>query len=122
MNAASNFRVDGLIPIVPTPFTVAEEIDLDNLRKLIDFACAAAACAVCLPAYASEFYKLTEEERRLLVIEAVKQAAGRILVAGPGRRSGNHHAHAALTASEPNAGSAPGRSARQSGGEDTGTR
>jgi 2-keto-3-deoxy-L-arabinonate dehydratase len=33
------------------------------LRRLIDFAIASGLKAVCLPAYASEFYKLTDEER-----------------------------------------------------------
>ena len=48
-------RIDGIVPIVPTPFASNEEIDSQSLRRLIDFAHAAGACAVCLPAYASEF-------------------------------------------------------------------
>ena len=71
-------KIDGIVPIVPTPFTSGEDIDFVSLRGLIEFAEAAGACAACLPAYASEFYKLNEQERRRVVVEAVDQAAGRI--------------------------------------------
>jgi 4-hydroxy-tetrahydrodipicolinate synthase len=74
------FRVNGIVPIVPTPFTREEQVDWPSLRCLVDFACAAGACAMCLPAYASEFYKLSEYERLRAVAEAVEQAAGRIPV------------------------------------------
>jgi dihydrodipicolinate synthase/N-acetylneuraminate lyase len=53
---------------------------LPSLWRLVDFACAAGACAMCLPAYASEFYKLSERERLRLVTEAVRHTAGRIPV------------------------------------------
>jgi dihydrodipicolinate synthase/N-acetylneuraminate lyase len=78
--AKNEFRVNGIIPIIPTPFTVEEQVDWPALPRLVDFACAAGACAMCLPAYASEFYKLSESERLRLVTEAVRHAAGRIPV------------------------------------------
>jgi 2-keto-3-deoxy-L-arabinonate dehydratase len=80
MAKANAFRVNGIVPIIPTPFTVEEQVDWPSLQRLVDFACAAGACAVCLPAYASEFYKLSETERLRLVTEAVRHAAGRIPV------------------------------------------
>jgi 4-hydroxy-tetrahydrodipicolinate synthase len=70
----------GVVPIVPTPFTENEEIDEDALRRLIDFAIAGGIKAVCLPAYASEFYKLTDEEKLRVVRIAVEHAAGRIKI------------------------------------------
>jgi 4-hydroxy-tetrahydrodipicolinate synthase len=70
----------GVVPIVPTPFTENEEIDEDALRGLIDFAIAGGIQAVCLPAYASEFYKLTDEEKLRVVKVAVDHAAGRIKI------------------------------------------
>jgi len=70
----------GVVPIVPTPFTEDEEIDEDALRGLIDFAIAGGIKAVCLPAYASEFYKLSDEEKLRVVKVAVKQSAGRIKI------------------------------------------
>src|ERR1700749_4514100 len=72
----------GVVPIVPTPFREDEEIDEDALRRLIDFAIGAGIKAVCLPAYASEFYKLTDDEKLQVVKIAVDQAAGRIQIVG----------------------------------------
>lgn len=76
------FQLNGIVPIVPTPFSENQEVDWDSLRALVDFACASGACAMCLPAYASEFYKLTEDERRRAISEAVTQASGRLPVIG----------------------------------------
>jgi 2-keto-3-deoxy-L-arabinonate dehydratase len=73
-------RVNGIIPIIPTPFTRDERVDWVSLRHLVDFACAIGACAMCLPAYASELYKLSETERLRAVAEAVERCAGRLPV------------------------------------------
>src|SRR5690349_17812089 len=70
----------GVVPIVPTPFLEDEEIDERALRDLIDFAVSCRVGAVCLPAYASEYYKLTDEERLRVVKVAIQQAAGRLKV------------------------------------------
>jgi 4-hydroxy-tetrahydrodipicolinate synthase len=70
----------GAVPIIPTPFNDDESIDEDALRSLIDFAIASGLQAVCLPAYASEFYKLTDAERLLVVKIAVGHAAGRLQI------------------------------------------
>jgi 4-hydroxy-tetrahydrodipicolinate synthase len=73
-------KLSGVVPIVPTPFKQNEEIDEPALRDLIEFAVASGVQAVCLPAYASEFYKLTDEEKLRVVKIAVDQAAGRIQI------------------------------------------
>ena len=70
----------GVVPIIPTPFNEKEEIDGDALRRLIDFAVAGGIGAACLPAYASEFYKLTDEEKLQVVKIAVDHSAGRIQI------------------------------------------
>ncbi|HEY4208366.1 MAG TPA: dihydrodipicolinate synthase family protein [Puia sp.] len=70
----------GVVPIVPTPFTEDEEIDEAALCRLIDFAIAGGIKAVCLPAYASEFYKLSDEERLRVVKIAIGHSAGRIKI------------------------------------------
>ena len=70
----------GVVPIIPTPFTEDEEIDEQSLCNLIDFAIDGGIEAVCLPAYASEFYKLTDEEKLYVVKVAVDHAAGRIKI------------------------------------------
>jgi 2-keto-3-deoxy-L-arabinonate dehydratase len=74
--------IDGIVPIIPVPFADDDSIDEDGLRKLIDFCVDGGASAVCLPAYASEFYKLTEIERVRVVAVAADQAADRIPVIG----------------------------------------
>ncbi|MCC6340780.1 MAG: dihydrodipicolinate synthase family protein [Bryobacterales bacterium] len=73
-------QIDGIVPIIPTPFEENEEIAWEDLDRLVDFAVASGACAICLPAYASEFYKLSEEERLGVVRRAVARAAGRLPV------------------------------------------
>jgi len=71
----------GVVPIIPTPFVPeTEAVDLAALRRLIDFAVEIQMPAVCLPAYASEFYKLSETERLQVVETAVQQAAGRVKI------------------------------------------
>jgi dihydrodipicolinate synthase/N-acetylneuraminate lyase len=80
MKMNSENELFGVVPIIPTPFTENEEIDEDALRSLIDFAIAGGIEAVCLPAYASEFYKLTDDEKLLVVRIAVEHAAGRIKI------------------------------------------
>lgn len=74
--------LSGIVPIVPTPFLENEDIDEAALRRLIDFAISTGITAVCLPAYASEFYKLTDDEKLQVVKIAVDQAAGRIQIVG----------------------------------------
>lgn len=80
MTMARDFQVNGIVPIIPTPFDRDQQVDWNSLRALVDFACAAGACAMCLPAYASEFYKLSEHERVRTAAEAVEQSAGRVPV------------------------------------------
>jgi 4-hydroxy-tetrahydrodipicolinate synthase len=70
----------GAVPIIPMPFDESERIDEDSLRRMVEFAVARGLGAICLPAYASEFYKLSEQERVRVVQVAASQAAGRTLV------------------------------------------
>lgn len=72
--------IQGVVPVLPIPFTADEEIDEHALRRLVDFAASTGMTAVCLPAYGSEFYKLSEKERFRVVQIAVEQSAGRTLV------------------------------------------
>ena len=72
--------LSGVVPIIPTPFTEQEEIDEGALRDLIEFAIAGKVDAVCLPAYASEFYKLTDPEKLRVVKIAVDHSAGRVKI------------------------------------------
>ncbi|HET6880185.1 MAG TPA: dihydrodipicolinate synthase family protein [Pirellulales bacterium] len=76
----SEARLQGVVPIIPTPFTADEEIDFEALARCVQFAADSGLCAVCLPAYASEFYKLSEAERRRVIETAICAADGKIAV------------------------------------------
>lgn len=73
-------ELEGVIPIIPTPFTPNEEVDEQALRNLVEFAISIGIKAACLPAYASEFYKLSDEEKLQVVKIAVDQSKGRIQI------------------------------------------
>lgn len=70
----------GAVPVIPIPFTNNEEIDEDVLWMFVEHAASAGLRALCLPAYGSEFYKLSEQERIRVVNIAVAQSQGRIAV------------------------------------------
>lgn len=74
--------ISGVVPIIPTPFHENEEIDYEALRSLVDFAVNCNVSAACLPAYASEFYKLTDKEKIEVIKAAVKHANGRLQIIG----------------------------------------
>lgn len=75
-----NFKIDGVVPIIPTPFTPQGKLDIPAMGSLLEFAVRGNACAVCLPAYASEFYKLSDGERRELPLTALEYLRGRLPV------------------------------------------
>jgi 4-hydroxy-tetrahydrodipicolinate synthase len=72
------FEIDGILPIVPTPFRSDGSVDRTALDRLLEFAVSARVCGVCLPAYASEFYKLRDTERRELLLQAIRTMNGRL--------------------------------------------
>ena len=75
-----NIKIDGIVPIIPTIFDEKERIDWSAFEALLDFACGIDVCAICLPAYASEFYKLSDAERREIIAKAVEQSGRRVRV------------------------------------------
>jgi len=75
-------EIEGVVPIIPIPFHADGSIDEPSLRRVIDYCVAERAAAVCLPAYGSEFYKLTDPERLRVVRVAVEQSGGRVPVIG----------------------------------------
>ncbi len=76
----NTFAISGIVPVIPTPFAADDQVDPVALRGLLDFAVQARVCAVCLPAYASEFYKLTDAERLSLVHSAIEMLGGKLPV------------------------------------------
>lgn len=66
----------GIYPILQTPFDEAGAIDLESLRREIDFCLRAGAHGLVIPANASEFFTLSDAER-FQVAEATLTATGR---------------------------------------------
>lgn len=80
MRTDNTKELGGAVPIIPIPFRADDAIDEEALRKLVEFAVSRGFRGICLPAYGSEFYKLSDAERVNVVKIAVEQAAGRLLV------------------------------------------
>ena len=72
-------RMQGVFPILVTPFDEESRIDEDSLRRLIDFNLDAGVDGLGV-ALGSEVYKLTEAERGQVTRIVVDQVAGRVPV------------------------------------------
>ena len=75
-------KIGGVIPVLVTPFDDSEEIVHEDIARQVEAAVVFGVDAVCLPAYASEFYKLSRGERLAVVKTAVEAARGRIRIIG----------------------------------------
>ncbi len=74
-------RLQGIFSILPTPFTGEDErVDLDGLRRVIDLIIDEGVHGVALLGVASEFYKVTDDERRQMIEATIEQTAGRVPV------------------------------------------
>jgi dihydrodipicolinate synthase/N-acetylneuraminate lyase len=73
-------QINGVVPVIPIPFHDDESIDEASLRRCVDFVCCSQMAAMCLPAYASEFYKLSEAEREQVIGIAIEANQQRIPV------------------------------------------
>jgi dihydrodipicolinate synthase/N-acetylneuraminate lyase len=68
----------GIFTIPCTPFTETGGLDLDSLRREVDFCVEAGAHGVVAPVNASEFWTLSDDERRSVAEVIVKTVDGRI--------------------------------------------
>lgn len=80
MDRPASAILHGIVPVIPTPFRADESIDFEALEASVRFAAACEVGAICLPAYASEFYKLSDQERLELVQRAIAAANRRVAV------------------------------------------
>jgi 4-hydroxy-tetrahydrodipicolinate synthase len=71
-------KIRGVIPVMMLALNEDESIDEPTLRRQVDFAITGGAAAVCAPGFATEFYKLTDEERRLVIRVVTEQTRGRV--------------------------------------------
>jgi len=73
-------QLRGVIPVPVTPFDADEGVVLEDVRRQVEAAVRFGLKGICLPAYAGEFYKLSEGERLEVVEAAVDASEGRIAV------------------------------------------
>ena len=85
-------RPQGVVPIIPTLFDSHEEMDLTATTACVRFAVDSHLSAVCLPAYGSEFYKLSDSERADLITTAVAAADGQLAVIAQSNHPAARHA------------------------------
>ena len=70
-------QLQGVLPILPTPFTDEGAVDETSLRRLIDFEADAGVHGVSILGFMGEAHRISGAERRHVVSTVVDQAAGR---------------------------------------------
>jgi dihydrodipicolinate synthase/N-acetylneuraminate lyase len=79
----------GIVTVLNTPFTAADELDVEALRRHVRKALAAGVVVFLAPGMASEVDKLTPAERELFVTTVLEEAKGRaVVIGGASARSG----------------------------------
>jgi 4-hydroxy-tetrahydrodipicolinate synthase len=66
--------IKGVVPILPTPFHADESIDEGSFESILDFAKVSGCTTIGLPAFGSEFYKLSGDERARILDVVFKNA------------------------------------------------
>ncbi|MFC7623541.1 dihydrodipicolinate synthase family protein [Microlunatus sp. GCM10028923] len=58
--------IRGVSPVLEVPFTDDGEVAVEDFRRVVRYVIGTGVTSVMFPGFAGEFYKLSEEERRLL--------------------------------------------------------
>ncbi|WP_048648574.1 dihydrodipicolinate synthase family protein [Nitratireductor soli] len=77
-------RIDGLVPVMLTPFTPADRIDEDGLARLIDWYVEGGAQTLFAVCQSSEMQRLSLDERVFLARRTLEFARGRLPVIASG--------------------------------------
>ncbi len=80
MPARTLYPLEGIVPIINTPFDEELQIDFASIDRLVEQGIADGITGCIVPAVASEVDKLTADERRALVERVASAAKGRIPV------------------------------------------
>lgn len=70
--------LNGIIPVLPTPFRSDGQIDEAALRNLVKFALRCKVAGIVFPGFASEVEFLSTEERQELCLVVADEIAGRV--------------------------------------------
>ncbi|HWD81999.1 MAG TPA: dihydrodipicolinate synthase family protein [Kribbella sp.] len=62
----ASLLVRGVSPVLEVPFTADGEVDYDGFRRVVRYVLGTGVTSMMFPGFASEFHKLSEEERRRL--------------------------------------------------------
>lgn len=73
-------ELQGIIPILATPFTERGEVDGDSFVRLIEASLQDGVQGLAMFGLGSEYYKLTDNERASLMERLVRQVKGRVPV------------------------------------------
>lgn len=71
----------GVMPVVPTIFTDDEALDLDGLKRVLDYLIDGGVDGLCLLANYAEQFSLDDNERDILTRTGIEHVAGRVPVA-----------------------------------------
>src|SRR4026208_2565385 len=80
VRANERIRFAGVFPIAPTPFTAAQDLDLDGQRRVLDCMIDQGVDGICILANYSEQFLLTDAERTTLLDLCLSHVAGRVPV------------------------------------------
>lgn len=81
-------KFEGVFPVICIPFNEEEEVDEENLRRLVRFLIEKEVSGVCVPAIGSEFYKLSDSERKKVVEIVIDEVDHRVpVIIGTGHPS-----------------------------------
>ncbi len=72
----------GIVTVLNTPFTNENKIDIPGLKRHVETVIEAGVAGFLVPAMASEVYKLTFRERRIIVEAVLEQTDNRVPVIG----------------------------------------
>lgn len=92
----AGIRIEGVWPVLCTPFRADGAVDTPALRRVVDFALRSGAAGVVFPGFASEVDALDTAERRALLAAVVDEVAGRAPILA-GATAGSVEAAVALT-------------------------
>jgi 2-keto-3-deoxy-L-arabinonate dehydratase len=70
----------GVVPVAPTPFTDAGDLDLDGMRRVLDCMVDQGVDGICILANYSEQFLLSDDERDTLLDVCLTHVAGRVPV------------------------------------------
>ncbi len=74
--------LQGILPVLPTPFTDTGAIHADAMARVVDFAIGASVSGVVYPGFASEVSELACAERSELLEIVVRRAGGKTRIIG----------------------------------------